>query len=109
VSEFETVADTAAFDAAVAGSDLTIAKFQTKACVVCRRLEPGLRQLRDRAAGALRVIEVDAEEVPAVAARYNIQGVPTLILFQGGDEIARCNGFQSTSMLRAWIAPHAGA
>jgi thioredoxin-like negative regulator of GroEL len=32
--------------------------------------------------------------------------VPTLILFKDGNKITRCNGFQSTSMLRDWVAPH---
>lgn len=106
---FEVATDTAAFDDVISSDDLVIIKFQTKACVICRRLEPGLRQLSERMAGALRVVDVDAEDNVELAERYIIRGVPTLILFKDGDELTRCNGFQSASMLREWIAPHAGS
>ncbi len=108
MSSFEIAADTATFDEAVGGGDMVIAKFQTKACVICRRLEPGLKQMTDRMTEPLRIVDVDAEENVELAERYDIQGVPTLILFKGGHELTRCNGFQSVGMLRDWVAPHLG-
>lgn len=108
MSGFEVATDATAFDELIGGDDLVIAKFQTKACVICRRLEPGLRQLGERTPSLLRIIDVDAEDTVELAERYNVRGVPTLILFKDGDELTRCNGFQSASMLRDWIAPHAG-
>jgi thioredoxin 1 len=106
VSIFESVADTEAFDAAVGDGGMVIAKFQTKACVICRRLEPGLTQMKDNQSEMLRIMDVDAEENVELAERYQIRSVPTLILFKNGDEVSRCNGFQSTSMLREWVSPH---
>lgn len=106
MSTFEIATDTATFDEMVGAGGMVIAKFQTKACVICRRLEPGLKQLTERNSGVLRVVDVDAEENAELAERYNIGGVPTLILFKGSDEVTRCNGFQSASMLREWVAPH---
>ena len=108
MSNFEIATDAAAFDEMVGGGGMVIAKFQTKACVICRRIEPGLTQLSDRNAGVLRVVDVDAEENADLAERYNISAVPTLILFKDRDEVTRCNGFQSASMLREWVAPHLG-
>lgn len=109
MSGFESAADTAAFDAAIGAGAPTIAKFQTRSCVICRRLEPGLRQVSERMSGALRVVDVDAEDNPELAERYGIRGVPTLILFKDGNELSRCTGFQSAGMLREWLAPHLGA
>lgn len=109
MSGFESVADTAAFDAMIADRAPVIAKFQTKACVICRRLEPGLKQVAERMPDALRVVDVDAEDNAGLAERYGIRGVPTLILFKDGDELTRCTGFQSAGMLREWLAPHLGA
>ncbi len=108
MSTFEIATDTATFDEMVGGDGMVIAKFQTKACVICRRLEPGLKQLTVRTGGVLRVVDVDAEENAELAERYNISGVPTLILFKGRDEVTRRTGFQSASMLREWVAPHLG-
>ena len=85
---------------------MVIAKFQTRTCVICRRLEPGLKQMTDRLNETLRVIDVDLGEIAELGERYNIRAVPTLILFSNGRELTRCNGFQSGSMLREWVAPH---
>ena len=93
-------------DAAVADGPLVIAKFQTKGCVICRRIEPALKGLAERYADRLRVLEIDAEEEAALGERFGIRAVPTLILFKEGKEAGRCNGFQSASMLRDWIAPY---
>jgi thioredoxin-like negative regulator of GroEL len=106
MSTSEIATDTATFDEAVRGDDMVIAKFQTKACVICRRLEPGLKQVTGGLTEALCVIDVDAEENTALAERYEIRGVPTLILFKNGRELTRCKGFQSASMLREWVTPH---
>lgn len=106
MSVFEATADLAAFDQAINEDRAVIAKFQTKSCFKCRQLEPGLKQLQERMGGTLRIMDVDAEELPELADRYKIQGVPTLILFKDGGELTRCSGFQSTSMLREWVAPH---
>jgi thioredoxin-like negative regulator of GroEL len=100
--------DSAAFDQAIAGSGMVIAKFQTKSCVICRRLEPGLKAVSEQLEDQVSVLDVDAEENAALAQRYNILGVPTLILFKGGAELGRLNGFQSAGMLREWLAPHLG-
>ena len=100
--------DTAAFDNAANGGDMVLAKFQTKSCVICRRIEPGLGALAQRAADKLRVVDVDAEENADLAQRHNVLGVPTLILFKDGEELGRRNGFQSAGMLREWLAPHLG-
>ncbi|MGI9423132.1 MAG: thioredoxin family protein [Hyphomicrobiaceae bacterium] len=100
--------DAVAFDQVINSGNLVIAKFRTKACVVCRRLEPALMQLKQRTTDMLDVVAIDAEDVPVLAERHNIRSVPTLILFKGGTELARCSGFQTTAMLREWMAPHIG-
>jgi thioredoxin 1 len=106
MSEFETATDTAAFERAINSGDMVIAKFQTKTCFKCRQLEPGLKQVQARATAAVRILDIDAEENASLAERFEVRGVPTLILFKDGHELSRCNGFQSTSMLREWMEPH---
>jgi thioredoxin 2 len=65
-------------------------------------------QLQERSSAPLQIVDVDSEDVAEVAARYNVRTAPTLILFKDGEEVARCNGFQSIGMLREWAAPHLG-
>lgn len=108
MSAFPDVTETAAFDAAIAGDIPVIVKFQSEACVICRKVEPMLAATAKRLDGALTVVDADAEKNPALAARFHIRGLPTLILFKGGDEIDRRSGFQTATMLRDWVAPHIG-
>jgi thioredoxin-like negative regulator of GroEL len=106
VQEFETASDAATFDDILSSGNLIIAKFRTKACVICRRLDPALKQLMERSSELHRLVNIDAEENAVIAKRYHVQAVPTLILFEGDRELARCNGFQTATMLREWINPH---
>jgi thiol-disulfide isomerase/thioredoxin len=52
----------------------------------------------------IRFLKVDTEAAPELAARYNIRGVPTLILFQNGAEVARQAGAMDAASLRASFA-----
>lgn len=109
MSTFLDVTETTAFDAAIATGTPVMVKFQSEACVICRKVEPMLVATAERFDGKLSVVDADAEKNPALAARFNIRGLPTLILFKGGSEIDRRNGFQTASMLRDWVVPHIGA
>ncbi len=106
MSAFADASDTAVFEAAIGGDAAVIAKFQTEACVICRKIEPMLAAVAKPLGGRLAVVEVDAEKNPALAERYDIRGVPTLILFKDGTELGRQSGFMTANMLRAWLAPH---
>jgi thioredoxin-like negative regulator of GroEL len=108
MSEFPDVTETVAFEAVIGDGTPVIAKFQSEACVICRKIEPMLAATARRFDGALAVVDVDAEKNLELAARYNIRGLPTLILFQNGDEIGRRNGFQTASMLREWVSSLVG-
>ena len=51
----------------------------------------------------LRIGKVDTEANPALAARFHIQSIPTLILFRAGREIARQSGAMPAGTLDAWV------
>lgn len=106
MSSFPDATETTTFEAAINAETAVIAKFQSEACVICRKVEPMLAATARRFDGKLCVVDVDAEKNPELATRFNIRGLPTLILFKGGGEIDRRNGFQSAGMLRDWLTPH---
>lgn len=58
----------------------------------CRALAPHLDQLATDFADCARVLKVNVEEEPRLAAQYRIQGVPTLILFRGGQPVKHMTG-----------------
>ena len=108
MSGFLDVTENAAFEAAIGGDRPVIVKFQSEACVICRKVEPMLAATAKRFDGALSVVDADAEKNFALATLYNVRGLPTLILFKKGEEIDRRTGFQTASMLRDWVSPHLG-
>ena len=102
------IADGAAFNAAIGAGIPVLAKFQTAQCVICRRLDPMLLAVAEEVAGRLAVVDIDAERIPAIAERYGVRGVPTMILFKDGVAAERRTGFMTARMLREWLGPHLG-
>jgi thioredoxin 1 len=66
--------------------------FYTTWCPPCRALAPHLDQLATDFADCAKVLKVNVDEEPRLAAQYRIQGVPTLILFTGGQPVQQMTG-----------------
>jgi len=79
---------------------LLVLDFYTQACMICRRVEPMVAAV---SGGAVRAYKVDAERLLDIAIQYNVQGVPTLLLFRDGCLVDRRSGFVTASALREWI------
>lgn len=86
-------------------------------CGPCRTLAPRLSQVGDAYAGQVDVWKINADEAPELARDLRIMGIPTLILYRNGAEVARRTGLQSVETLRELFdllltgadpAPHTG-
>jgi thioredoxin 2 len=72
-------------------------------CGPCRFLSPIVEELAVELAGRIRVGKMNVDDNPATASRFDIRGIPALILFQGGREAGRMVGAQPKAELRRWI------
>lgn len=72
-------------------------------CGPCRTVSPMLEQLASDYAGRLKLVKVNVDDAPRTQARFAVQGIPTLIMFNGGQEIDRLIGAHPMAKLRAWI------
>jgi thioredoxin 2 len=71
-------------------------------CVPCRGMEPIIEELARSLAGRVRVAKLNVDRAPETASRLRIQGVPTLIVFRHGHEVARMVGARpKAEILRA--------
>ena len=71
-------------------------------CVPCRGMEPVIEELAASLWGRVRVAKLNLDRSPQSFARLRIQGVPTLIVFKGGQEVTRMVGARGRSeLLRA--------
>lgn len=66
-------------------------------CQPCRVAAPILDALAVEMAGRVRVAKINIDENPATAARFNVQSIPTLLVFKGGREVDRMIGVQPKS------------
>jgi len=61
-----------------------LADFYTTWCGPCKMMTPILKDLKKMMGDRVTIIKIDAEKNPEAAAKYQVRGVPTLILFQNG-------------------------
>ncbi len=73
-------------------------------CVPCRGMEPVLRDLAASLDGRVRVAKLNLDRSPRAAGRLRIHGVPTLIVFRDGHEVARMVGARGKGELLRRLA-----
>jgi thioredoxin len=72
-------------------------------CGPCRMMAPTFAELARRRAGEALVVKVDTDRSPSMAIRFGIRGIPTLVLFRDGREVARQVGAVPLGRLEAML------
>ncbi|MEW4531140.1 MAG: thioredoxin [Maioricimonas sp. JB045] len=75
-------------------------------CGPCRMLAPTVEELATDYAGKVRVGKLNTDEARQVAIQYQIQSIPTLMLFKGGEVVERTMGVQPKGNLTTLIDKH---
>ena len=75
-------------------------------CGPCRTIAPLLEQLAAQHAGQLAVAKVDTDAEQALAKRYGVRSLPTLMLFKRGEVVGQLLGVQPLGALNALVEPH---
>jgi len=72
-------------------------------CGPCRMVSPTLERLAHDHRGQLKLVKVNVDVAPAVASRFSVQGIPTLLLVHRGEIVARQTGAADEQRLRRWL------
>lgn len=96
------------FAGLVAEEPLVLADFYATWCGPCKAMEPIVERLAERFAGRAEIVKVNIDHGPDLAAQYGIRGVPTLLLFAGGQVVERLVGLSTERSLTALIEEHTG-
>lgn len=73
-------------------------------CGPCKMLAPLIEQISDEVSGVVKVCKVNVDDCPELAARYKIVSIPTLVVFENGNEKKRNVGLVSKSELKNLLA-----
>ncbi len=92
------------FEQVVLKSDVPVlVDFTATWCGPCRQIAPLVDQLADEYAGKAVITKLDIDESPGVASRFGIRGVPTLLMFKGGEVVGQRVGAAPKSALAELI------
>ena len=80
------------FNEIIKGETPTLVDFHATWCGPCKTLAPILEQLKTSKGQSLRILKIDVDKNPAIAAQLGIRGVPTLIYYKNGKQLWRKSG-----------------
>ena len=95
------------FDALISRSKLRVlVDFWAPWCGPCKMVAPEFRKVAQETAGQIVLAKVNTEEVPSLAARFRVNAIPTMVLFDKGMEVARQAGAMPAPQIRKFIEKH---
>jgi len=75
-------------------------------CGPCKMVDPIVTQLAGEWNGKVKVFKCDADQNPNVLMQYGIMGIPTIMMFKGGQMVERTSGYQPKDKLVSKMGAH---
>ncbi len=75
-------------------------------CGPCRMVAPIVDKIAQTYAGRLKVVKLNTDDSPSIAGKYEVSGIPALILFKSGEPVDRIVGYVPEKQLAAMVEKH---
>ena len=96
----------AEFEQEIQSDTPTLVDFWAEWCGPCKMVAPVLEQIAAEQGSALRIRKLNVDENQQTPSKFGITGIPTMILFRGGQPVERIVGFMPKPQLLGRIRPH---
>jgi len=87
-------------------SNPVLVDFSAVWCAPCKMLDPIVEELASEWNGKVKFVKLDVDHAPEIAMKYQVLGVPTLMLFMDGESRERITGFQPKDRIVSKLNPH---
>ncbi|MFZ4262977.1 thioredoxin [Sphingobacterium sp. HJSM2_6] len=94
------------FNKLIQSNNIVLIDFTASWCGPCQVLAPILKEVKDELGDSLKVLKIDVDKNQLIATKFQVQGVPTLILYKEGKQVWRQSGLQSKQDLLKIIRSH---
>lgn len=75
-------------------------------CGPCRMVAPVVEKVAQTYSGRLKVVKLNTDDSPSIAGKYEVSGIPALILFKSGEPVDRIVGYVPEKQLAAMVEKH---
>lgn len=89
----------AKFSDIINDSKPVLVDFSAAWCGPCKMLAPILKQVKDELKDAVKIVKIDVDKNQAIAAKFQVRGVPTMIIFKEGKQVWRQSGVLQVNQL----------
>ena len=83
--------------------------FWAEWCGPCRMIAPALEEISNELGDKVTVAKLNIDETPDIPGRYGVRGIPTMLLFKGGQPIAQKVGAAPRSQIQQWLESNLGS
>lgn len=94
------------FDKIIDSGTPVLVDFFADWCGPCKMLAPILKQVKDELGENVKIVKIDVDKNQPLAQKYQVRGVPTMLLFKGGKQVWRQSGVLQKNAIVSTIKSH---